>query len=152
MEERRRPSVAREVGDGRHTRVGAQRVEGAAGQIEDFWTPKTTCKPAATRKRMAAWNTPPISTLTRFASCGGRGLEGAPHPAFPEGRGIHLEDSLQARSERYRRIPLPRERERVGCGAGFRSSAVASTRELAPDGFIGVLVETTSMGLIVTKS
>src|SRR5438445_412937 len=35
-EERRRPSVPREVGDGRHARVRAQRIEGAAGQIEDL--------------------------------------------------------------------------------------------------------------------
>src|SRR5262249_901956 len=32
-----------------------------------FCTPKTTCSPAATRKRMAAWKRPPIRMPTRFA-------------------------------------------------------------------------------------
>src|SRR6266540_983461 len=91
-------------------------------RLKIFCTPKTTWSPAATRKRMAAWKMPLIKMLTRFRLTG---------------RGS-LDDLVGAEDEG------PRDRQIF--------QPLIQSRSLVPAGFIARLVETTSIGSMVTKS
>src|SRR5262249_41396877 len=138
-----RATVPREGPDGGQARVGAQRVEGAAGKIEDLLHAEHDLKPRRDQEENG-------------------GVEYTAHQDVDEVR-RHDKDACSIspsprplpRGERELRCPSPlwgegRVRGRGRPGQIFQ--LLIHSISLEPAGFMAVLVDTTSIGLMVTKS